>query len=494
MKANKLRFGWSEVSLLPEGRKISLAGQFYERITDVVRDPVTVTALAIECGGDCAILCSCDLESIGSKLTESVRKILGDDFPCDKLTISAIHSHTSFDYAHRGDSYGSSLDILQKYAPADVAYKELTDEHPADVLEGEEAHTHLASCIALAAKNAYENLSCGSYAPAFGRAAVGMCRRVCYNDGHALMWGNTDSPDFYELEGGNDSGIELIFTANDQKKLTGVVACLACPAQVLEHRSVISADFWGETKKKLRERFGKDIFLLPLCAPAGDQCPRDMIRWIDPETPINDPNITREKPSHRRADPSMFDERGCERIARRISDEIIYAYEDATEYHDTAVFAHKAERFPIPIRRVSEPDREAAEAAIEKFFASRKGSINFKDNAAMHIHAGTLARYELQQSMTYDEIELHFIRLGDIAFATSPYELFLDYGNRMRAQSPAAQTFLVQLTCESKGYLPTEKAERGSHYSAYVSSGTVGHDGGELLVEKTLNELNKMFK
>ena len=30
----RLKFGWGEVSLIPEGKKINLAGQFYERITD----------------------------------------------------------------------------------------------------------------------------------------------------------------------------------------------------------------------------------------------------------------------------------------------------------------------------------------------------------------------------------------------------------------------------------------------------------------------------
>ena len=40
---------------------------------------------------------------------------------------------------------------------------------------------------------------------------------------------------------------------------------------------------------------------------------------------------------------------------------------------------------------------------------------------------------------------------------------------------------------------PTEKAEKGSHYSAYVSSGVTGHVGGDLLVRKTVSEINKMF-
>jgi hypothetical protein len=85
------------------------------------------------------------------------------------------------------------------------------------------------------------------------------------------------------------------------------------------------------------------------------------------------------------------------------------------------------------------------------------------------------------------------IRFGEVAFATSPFELFLDYGNRMKARSYAEQTFIVQLACGSKGYLPTEKAEKAGHYSAYITSGCVGHEGGDILVREQLEEINELF-
>lgn len=91
-------------------------------------------------------------------------------------------------------------------------------------------------------------------------------------------------------------------------------------------------------------------------------------------------------------------------------------------------------------------------------------------------------------------IEVHVLKLGDLAFATNPFELFLNYGNQMRARSKARQTFLIQQCCGAYGYLPTEKAEKGSHYSAFVSSGTTGHEGGDILVRTTVEEINKMFK
>lgn len=490
-----VKFGWNEVTLIPEGKKVDLAGQFYERITDEARDPLSVTALAIECGEEKAIFCACDLVSTSYALLCGVReRMVGKtDFPVEKLMISSIHTHTGPGYANRSDCLGSSLNVLQKLMP-DVKYEELVTDKSGTVFRGQECFDFLADRIAEAAIGAWNNRKAGKYASGFGRAAVGMCRRVCYDDGSALMWGDTNTANFTELEGGNDSGIELMFLADENEKLTGIIANIACPAQILEHRNFISADYWGDVKRRLRKEFGEDIFLLSLCSAAGDQCPRDMIRWVEPETPINDPNIIRENVTERVADPSMFDVAGCERVARRVATEIIWAYEDKTPYVSEAPFEHKVLKLDMPLRRVTIEEKNASVAAIEKFRSELKSNIiTFKDNARMHIYAGNIARYELQQTMDVNEIEIHVLRLGDIAFATNPYELFLDYGNQIKARSRAKQTMLIQLSCGSFGYLPTEKAEKGSHYSAYVSSGMQGHVGGELLVRKTISEINKML-
>ena len=104
-----------------------------------------------------------------------------------------------------------------------------------------------------------------------------------------------------------------------------------------------------------------------------------------------------------------------------------------------------------------------------------------------------LRREELQEKMDILDTESHILRLGTVAFATNPFELFLDFGNQIKARSYAEQTFLVQLAGGSEGYLPTEKAEKGGHYSAFLASGLVGHAGGEQLVRETLKNINKLF-
>ncbi len=184
-------------------------------------------------------------------------------------------------------------------------------------------------------------------------------------------------------------------------------------------------------------------------------------------------------------------------VGRRIANEVLYAYEGLTEADrvEDTVLIHKTLTVDVPLRRVTPAERDAAVKAIREFADEvGDGVITFNEKAKMYVHAGVVARSKAQEIVDTLPNEIHVIRLGDVAFATNPYELFLDYGNQMRARSHASQTFLVQLACGYYGYLPTEKAEQGSHYSAYVSSGVTGHEGGDLLVRKTVQTINELLK
>ena len=290
--------------------------------------------------------------------------------------------------------------------------------------------------------------------------------------------------------------MELIFTYDKNKKLKGIVANIACPSQVVEHRSFISSDYWGKVRENIKKKYGEDVAVLGLCSAAGDQCPRDMIRWVNPETPIDDPNIKREVYIERRADPSMFDISGLRLVGKRISNEIISVFEELDgNLESEAVLIHETLDVTMPLRKVTIAEYNHAKEKIDDFIAKNRGKkISFEENAALHVYSGTITRYERQKTESTYQDEIHIVRFGDIAIATNPYELFLDYGNQIRARSLARQTILIQLSCGSRGYLPTENAEKGSHYSAYVSSGPTGHEGGNLLVATTLDHINKMFK
>ncbi len=499
-----IKIGWSEVDITP-AKNISLRGQFYERISEYVESPLNVTALAIEADGDQMVMCSCDLTSITPELTAKVRKLVAaesSEIDVNKIILHATHTHTSYLYNApaedklSGVKVTSGLSVLTSLVPDDMLYKPKVTVD--DSIENpEDSFRTIANGAAKAVLEAWAARKDSIYACGFGRAAVGMNRRVCFDDGSAQMWGDTNTPNFTHLEGGNDNGVEMLFTFDTDKKLTGVILNVACPSQVCEHRNYVSSDYWGKVKQKLREKFGDELYILGLCAAGGDQCPRDLVRWQNGETPVFDPNISRPHYIERRSDGSMFDIQGTVRIGRRIANEVFAAYDEVIEngeYFSDVKFEHRAEMMPLPLRRVTLSDYNNAKAAIEKFIEKNRGrSFDYNDTAAMHVHAGIMARFEDQQNCDIVPTEVHCIRLGDVAFATNPFELFLDYGNQIRARSLAKQTFIAQLSCDCLSYLPTEKAEQGSHYSAYVSSGKVGHIGGEQLVRQTLTEINDMF-
>ena len=498
-----LLFGWSEVSITPD-RKISLAGQFAERISEYVEKPLTVTAMAVDSGDDQMVMVSTDLVGVSYNLVEDVRAKLASNklgLDPEKVILSAIHTHTGPVYP-RGQRQkavsGASSDaktLLKALLPEGKKYVEAANvtDNP-EIMQGQEMLDFLVERIARCVLEAWSERQPGSFSNGFGRAVVGMCRRVGYNDGSAQMWGDANTAVFEALEGGNDSGIELMYVFDDNKKLTGIVANLACPAQCVQHRLFVSPDFWGETKKLLREYFGEDLYLLALCSAAGDQCPVDLVRWVEPESDVNDPNLKRNNPPKRKADPSMFDLAGMCKAGKRIANEIIEVWNEGLDEAQTdPVFEHRVLNMQLPIRRATLTDLNNAKKGIKEYLRDVQGDVDYNDVANLQVHLGILNRFKLQEIMDELDTEVHIIRLGTIAMASNPFELFLDYGNQIKARSDAEQTFLIQLANGTEGYLPTAKAESGGHYSAFISSGQVGHIGGEQLVRETLQNIRQMF-
>ncbi len=504
---NSLKIGWSEISITPE-KKVSLAGQFAERISEYVEKPCTATAMAIESGSQQAVIVSADLVEISWNLVAAIRDLLKDN-SCglnpENIVIAAIHTHTApgytrrsrtYEYEQRTGLYENPRSMLKAMLPPGKNYVEAANisSNP-DICAGDECLAFLTKQLAKVTLDAWNRRAAGSFTNAFGRAAVGMCRRAVYNDGSAQMWGETNTAVFTELEGGNDSGIEILFIYDKDQKLTGIVANIACPAQCVQHRMFVFPDFCGEVKALLRRRFGENLFLLALCSPAGDQCPVDLIRWVVPESDVHDPNIEHSNPLYRKADPSMFDLAGMKKAGKRIAAEIIDAYEEGLDpLQKDPVFIHHVEIMKLPIRRTTLREYHNAQEKICAYLREKEGDVDYNDAAKLQVYMGILTRFHLQDEMNVLDTEVHIMRLGNIAIATNPFELFLDYGNQIRVRSKAAQTILIQLANGAEGYLPTLKAEQGGHYSAFISSGTVGHIGGEQLVRETLQKINELFE
>jgi len=458
--------GWASGSLVPE-RPALLRGMPTARVGKDVLDPITVTALALEGqGGAKAVLVSADLGAIDDRTLAAARAGLAqrvpDLDPC-LMVVNATHAHTSLS------------GLIGIYPQPNE-----------DCMTPEETIAFMGETIAVAASQAWAERRPGAVAWGRGQAVIGHNRRIAYRSGESRMYGNTDDPEFSHVEGYEDHGVDLLYTYDREKRLTGVVVNIACPAQVSASLSSISADFWHDARIDIRQRLGQDLFILPQCSAAGDQSPTLLTRKAANRRML----ALREGVAPDKVDVNMAWRREIgRRLGAAVEDTLRYASIDICE---CVPFAHQVAECELPMLQISPAQCAEGEAKLEQARQQLAACDPAKDWTAysrpyrqVHRFTKLIKRYQAQQEKTTQTTEIHVLRLGDIIFATNPFELFLDFGEQIKERSGAGQTFVVQLAGNGS-YIPTERAVAGKGYGAEPVTNPIGPEGGQLLVEETL--------
>jgi hypothetical protein len=307
------------------------------------------------------------------------------------------------------------------------------------VMRPSEYEEFMIKQISDAVIKAWRNRQEGGYSWGLGNAVLAHNRRTVQFDSTARMYGVNDAG-FSHYEGTHDDRAQFLFFWDKNEKLTGIVINTVATAQAGGAGKNISADFYHDVRENIQKKYGKDVFVFVQVGAAGDITP-----------------IAHEY-TYRRAENEMLKRKGLtfrRELANRLTnavDEVMPWVKDSIDYRPA--FMHKVVNVELPVK----------DPPATPFY--------------MVDHV--------------DPAELHVLRLGDIAIATNPFELFIDFGVLMKAQSKAILTFLVQLSCHHSGYLPTERAEKGGGYSA--DKYLVGAEGGHKLVEETVKEINRMWE
>ena len=149
------------------------------------------------------------------------------------------------------------------------------------------------------------------------------------------------------------------------------------------------------------------------------------------------------------------------------------------------------------MRLVAHAEYQQTKELVEKYKSLIANDPKAADDAhgRMIWNARVLERYEEQQTNPQPmyNTEIHVLRIGDVAICTNQFEFFSDFGIRIQARSKAIQTFVVQLAGPGS-YLPTERAVGGGGYSAVCQSNLVGPEGGQILVNRTLQLIDELWK
>lgn len=471
--AAELWVGAATADITPD-RPIPLTGGTSVRMGREIKSRLTVNVLALESRDgqqslDQAILVACDLCVIRPGIQDGFRKHLAGRLPgfdVNKLFLAATHTHEA------------PVLLQDRYNREDYQ----------DAMQPNEYVPWLYEQLAQAVVKAWETRAAGGVAWGLGHAVAGHSRRIKYSDGTVKMHGNTSTADFRGIEGYEDHAVHILCFYDSQKRLKAAALTLATTAQS-EGGSQVSADFWHHVRQAIHERHGDDVCVLGFCAPAGDQTPRPQVR--------------------KKSEQRMYELRGLS-FAQEIGRRVAATFDDvaaviAQDVRTDVPLVHRVQTLELPARIVTDAEYAVAKKVCEDIDA--KPTLAKSDYWTRNLYGSVANRYEAQQKgegKTY-EMELHVLRLGDVAIATSPFELFLDYGVQIEARSPAVQTFLIQLTGAVRDhayYLPTPRAMAGgaldekpfTNYSGTVMNNMVGPEGGQVLVDRTVEAIQKLWK
>jgi len=469
-QTSELNIGTATADISPV-LPVALCGQMHLRIAETADTPLTANVIALESrdGGhslDVAILVSCDIVLIPKIFLQMVRDEVHQNFPeidVNKIILNATHVHTA-------PVLENDSDYWFRYAIPKTG-----------VLQVEEYRAFFVHRVSEAIVKAWNNRRPGNVSWGLSHAVVGYNRRAVYTDGSAVMYGNTNAPNFSHIEGMEDHDVNVLFFWDKRGKLIATTINVGCPAQEAENIYAVNADYWHQVRSQLKRRFGPDLCVLGWTSAAGDISTRPMYRKPAEDRMVKLRNLCQ-----------------LQEMGRRVAAAVEEAY--ATVKNDRYAnihLIHKVENLALPMRLVTESEylncKSVMDMALAQIAADPKAAE--QQLAYMTWNRDIVNRYEKQKANPHPELdcEVHVLRLGNVAICTNPFELFVDYGIRIQARSNALQTFIIQLAGPGS-YLATENATKGGGYSAIIQSVMVTPEGGQILVERTLKLINEMFR
>lgn len=488
MKRKAIKIGWSQTNITPV-KPTLMEGQMYMRCSQYVHDPLTATALALDNGEEQAIFVSMDMTEVPVHAFGRLREALAaEGILFEQITFNVTHTHNSSSF------YKDFMraDNEEVYDPAILPKLDF----PEDMLCGEAGQNFFVERIKDLIVTAWKRRAPGGISCAHDYAAVAFNRRPQFGVGEELetvMYGDCSGKDFIRYESGTDTAVELLYTWNEDRELTGVVCNVPCPSQVYELHCFLSADYWGPARDAIREKLNKNVYVLPICGAAGDLAPVDLTWYSKTNKKALLDWGGQTKEVLRNFDMTLI----CQGIGDRISEAVLRGCKTAKNViDDRPVFRHQVLTMKLPIRQVSEEEYLAAKKEVREIHErfSPEHPMEMADLVKAFEPQGVILRYRQQKENPVYGFSCHILRLGNAAIATNPFELYHEFAQRIKARAQAEQVFIVQLSNGIGGYLPTRAAVHGGSYSSKPASTMCGPEGGDELVEKTLELMDCLWE
>ncbi len=152
---------------------------------------------------------------------------------------------------------------------------------------------------------------------------------------------------------------------------------------------------------------------------------------------------------------------------------------DAVEYHDWVPLRIEQTEIKVGVRHPTEADLERAQRILAKFDNNKpKGSYEIYARETLFIKD-----YPAEVPLI-----IQAIRIGDLAIAAIPCEVFAQIGLDIKAQSPFKPTFTISLANGWNGYLPTPDQHALGGYETWRSRASYLETNASVKIFNTVME------
>ncbi|MDF2671392.1 MAG: Neutral ceramidase [Paenibacillus sp.] len=426
--------GMSEVVITPPLGS-SIPGYLDERKSTHIIDELYAKAIVADTGDGLLAMVVVDALYLRQIEVERIRERIQLFVPitADRIMISATHTHTGPPIRHGfDDSLNQSYLDYMVDRTADAVIQAYVQRQPARIGSGR------------------------GYEP-----DIAFNRRFFMKDGSVQTNPGCQNPEIDRPTGPTDPEVLVVRIDDEAGQPIGVITNFACHTDTVGGLGT-SADFPGELSRSLKESLGSQVISLFVLGACGN---------------INHVDVTKPRTS--------IQKKHYIKMGRILAGEVLKVREKITPAEANVDMQQAALQtfFPIEYRRptpeASEQARQliasGASAGRDRFFAEQLLLVN--DNP-QHIA----------------EIEVQAFRLGELAIVGLPGEIFVEFGLKLKADSPFPYT-MVNTLCNSStiGYVCTKEAyEQGGYEPKLRNSHRNPPGAGDLFIEKAAGLLREM--
>jgi neutral ceramidase len=170
------------------------------------------------------------------------------------------------------------------------------------------------------------------------------------------------------------------------------------------------------------------------------------------------------------------------RIGESLGKYVIDAIDSAEEIEDTNLKCLSAV-INLPLRSISKEEVDKAKKLIEE-----RGDYipSLLDGVPDEIYAREIIKLSKIRDK-YVETQIQAVRIGDNVIATLPGEVFVEFGLRIKKESPFKNTLVFGLANDCVGYIPTSEAfDEGGYEIKTATTSKLDRNAGDILASEVI--------